>query len=239
MISNLSKTFIISGNTNDQLKQNFNNALHLEENKEYQLALVSFDMFYSVHNITDKNNKFIYSTDGGKNFKVINLVKGFYTLDKLYDEIIETLNFTNAPFTFKTKKSNVSIEIEIKDKNFQIDFNNKESFGKLLGFNHILNKGNGIYLSSSINLYPLEQIYIECNLIDSTYYNNELKQIIYNFYPNCLPGDKIIEKPNNLIYHSVIKKSIHNIEIKLVDQHFNEIDFNKETVNICLHLRSI
>ena len=81
-----SKTFTISGKTSE-LKHSLQNTLYLE-NGNYGLALISLDMFYSVPNITKKNNKFKYSLDSGVSWNTITLNKGFYTLDLLYNEII-------------------------------------------------------------------------------------------------------------------------------------------------------
>ena len=233
-----SKTFTISGKTSE-LKHSLQNTLYLE-NGNYGLALISLDMFYSVPNITKKNNKFKYSLDSGVSWNTITLNKGFYTLDLLYNEIKFILNLKNAPFSFSPNKAKPNVRIEIKDPKFQINFKDNDTFGNLLGFNFILKDGIGFYDSSiPINFFPLNQIFIKTNITEHEYLNGRLKPIVYNFFPNCLPGDRVIEKPFNLIYHKIIKKTLHELHIEIVDENDNHIDLNNETIYLTFHLKDL
>src|SRR5699024_4725585 len=146
-----SKTFTISGKSSD-LKHSLQNTLYLE-NGNYGLALISLDMFYSVPNITKKNNKFKYSLDSGVSWNTITLNKGFYTLDLLYNEIKFILNLKNAPFSFSPNKAKPNVRIEIKDPKFQINFKDNDTFGNFLGFNCILKDGSGFYYVSITILF--------------------------------------------------------------------------------------
>ena len=234
----ISKTFIVSGNTSN-IRHSFNHSLYLDngDQKEYGLALVSLEMFCSIPNITKKNNKFKYSTDSGKTWKSITIQKGFYTLELLYNEIVSEMAMSTVPFKFIHNNAKVSVSVEIKDPNFQINFKDKDTFGEVLGFDYILNQGDGFYHNPlPIKLFPLDQIFIKTNITDQTYYNSELKPIVYSFFPNCMPGDKLIEKPNNLIYHKVIKRNLHEIHVEIVDENDNYIDLNGETVYITFHI---
>ena len=39
-----------------------------------------------------------------------------------------------------------------------------------------------------------------CNIIHSSYVRGVQGPVVYNFFPNAPPGQKILEAPNNLIY---------------------------------------
>ncbi len=45
--------------------------IKLQEDTEYEAALLSLDMYYSIPNVTDENNNFRYSTDGGSSRGVV------------------------------------------------------------------------------------------------------------------------------------------------------------------------
>jgi hypothetical protein len=52
-----------------------------------------------------------------------------------------------------------------------------------------------------------------------------------------LPGEKIIERPKNLIYLPLIVPTIYNIGIELIDNNGKLLNLRGETVTIRLHLR--
>ena len=60
------------------------------------------------------------------------------------------------------------------------------------------------------------------------------------FFPDVSPGEKIIESPRNLIYLPITSSgSIPRIEISVLDQNGDPIDFRGETITIRLHIRSL
>ena len=72
-----STTFILSGNTAD-FTTYISSPIYLDQNKQYEAALLSIDTYNSIPNITDKNNKFKYSNDRGIHWKTLTLNKGSY-----------------------------------------------------------------------------------------------------------------------------------------------------------------
>lgn len=232
-----SKYIVISSNSNNFINQ-FTVPVHLNEKIDYEIALVSLDLFYCIPNITEDNNIFRFSIDNGKKWKDIEIPIGCYTLNSLYEEIVKILTYSGDihPFTFSSISSRVRTVITITDQNFQIDFSFKKSFGKILGFDKVLNQ---FYNESRnpINML-INSIFVKTNLTSDSIYNKSHFPFIYSFFPNALPGDKIIETPVNLVYLNLNNKSVHNIEITLVDENGKSLDFNGETVTIILHLRS-
>lgn len=233
----MSKLIVLSSNNNKFLKT-LENPIHCED--EYEIALTSLDLYYCFPNITKQNNIFRFSYDSGKSWNKITIPIGCYTLDSLFNEItknMKELNYT-TPFKISSNPSRVRTVIEFSSDDFWIDFKYGKSFGNLLGFDSIIDS-NTLESKNPINILQINSIFIKTNLTETSIYNEKSFPFIYSFFPNALPGDKIIETPNVLIYHRLINKSLHNFEISLVDENDKLIDFNGETVTIRLHIRKV
>ena len=51
-----------------------------------------------------------------------------------------------------------------------------------------------------INIMSVNSILVRCNIIHSSYMRGQQAPVVYNFFPNAAPGQKILEAPHNLIY---------------------------------------
>ena len=51
-----------------------------------------------------------------------------------------------------------------------------------------------------VNIMSVDSILIHCNIIHSSYMRGQQAPIVYNFFPNAAPGQKILEAPRNLTY---------------------------------------
>ena len=58
-------TITMSGNTCD-FTTLYSQPIILEQHENYEAAFLSLETYNSIPNITDKNNKFVYSVDDGK-----------------------------------------------------------------------------------------------------------------------------------------------------------------------------
>ena len=79
-------TIILSGKSSD-FTTDFSSTISLNQNKKYEAVLLSIDLYNSIPNITEENNKFKYSTDGGSTWKILTLNTGSYDLSAINDEI--------------------------------------------------------------------------------------------------------------------------------------------------------
>jgi hypothetical protein len=48
--------------------------------------------------------------------------------------------------------------------------------------------------SNPVNILSVNSIRVECDLIDNSYVNGEREPVVYLFFPNAQPGEKIIER---------------------------------------------
>lgn len=92
-----------------------------------------------------------------------------------------------------------TLKCEIKSNN-EIDLTKPNTIGSLLGFNRKQLKANVKYGSDfSVNIFKVNSINVECNLVSNSYNNDEQKHILHVFYTTVLPGTKIVENPLNEI----------------------------------------
>ena len=86
---------IVSGN-----KSSFNTrlypALQLDRNKEYEIALVNLETYYSFPNIDETNNVFVDSHDNGNSWVKIKIPEGSYAIDDINNTIQHEMDKTEV-----------------------------------------------------------------------------------------------------------------------------------------------
>lgn len=225
-------------------------AITLDNDGMYALGLIDFVTYNTIPNVDSSNNKFHYKVD--KKLKVITLPEGSY-------EIEDIRNYINSEIKRdKELTENVIIKEEEDDKNslllsanlntqkceikwkYEVDFTQDNSIGKLLGFEKIILKENMIHISNHpINIFKVNVICVDCNLVTNSYTNDKPMHTIHMFYPTVPPGYKIVEHPINVIYLPINTREINEILLKIADQDGNPVNFKKELVTIRLHLKKI
>lgn len=224
----------------------------LKNIKYFELALVYLKCSKSWHNISKalNNNKFRYSLDGGLTYSTIILEDGNYEMYDIIEEVseqIENLSHVNSEGehiltivphypTLKTKLKVAKVN-GIEPEDVIIDFSISD-FGKLLGFTKTQYTGSKAYKSESkIDITPIKEILVHCDVVNGSYYNNDKAQIIYRFNP-CTGSNGVIEfHVDNPLYLPVIGERIDSIKMKLTDQLGRRIIFNDQDVSYMLHIR--
>ena len=69
----------ISNRTTDFITQ-FNPPLQLKKQKQYEIALLNLETYYSFPNVDLSNNRFKYSPDSGANWLTITIPEGSYEI---------------------------------------------------------------------------------------------------------------------------------------------------------------
>jgi hypothetical protein len=111
--------------------------------------------------------------------------------------------------------------VQINDPNIILDFSHRGSLYKLLSYERKqisdpYNEGK-----DTVNILSISSILVKYSIIEGSYLDSSKEPIIYSFFPNCLPGEKIIERPKNHIYLPLIVPTIYNIGIELIDNNGN------------------
>ena len=83
----------------------------------------------------------------------------------------------------------------------------------------------------------VNSILVHCNIIHSSYMRGQQAPVVYNFFPNVAPGQKILEAPNNLIYLPMTVDVISTLSVWLTDQDGYHLDLRGDKLTIRFHLR--
>ena len=91
--------------------------------------------------------------------------------------------------------------------------------------------------SQLVNIMSVNSILAHCNIIHSSYMRGVQAPVVYTFFANAAPEQKILEAPNNLIYLPVTVDIISTLSVWLTDQHGKPMDLRGEELTIRFHLR--
>lgn len=242
----LSMQIIISDN-NTKIRTYFNPPIHLDNKKKYAIALLNLETYYSFPNIDSTNNRFRYSPDGGKTtWYEVSVAEGSYEI-KHINEFLKRELITNGHFDEVNEQTPISFSANVStlratlnvEANYVVDFDIPNSINTVLGFNS-KKYGFGYYESENIvNNLSINSIFVNVNIIGGCYINGNTHPTIYSFFPNAVPGYKIIETPKNLVYLPIIVDTIQDMETKLTDQNGKQLNLRGENVTIRFHLKEI
>ena len=119
-----------------------------------------------------------------------------------------------------------------------VDMTGENSIRQVLGFEAKIYSETRNVSEHTVKIMRVNSILVHSNLIGSSYLNESQQPIIYAFFPAALPGEKIIEKPNTLIYLPVELDVIPQITAWLTDQDNNLLDLQGEKLPLKLHIRA-
>ena len=110
----------------------------------------------------------------------------------------------------------------------KFDFRRYNSINSFLGFHSKLYTSGFKEFENMVNILTINSILVKINIITGSYVNGSTQPTIYSFFPNVSPGYKIIENPQNLLYHPITSHTINSITIWLTDQNGNDINLRGE-----------
>ena len=230
---------IIVSNDESNFNTRFNPKLELDGDKVYEIALVNLETYYSFPNIHETNNVFVYSPDNGNSWVKIKIPEGSYEIDDInntiqhemekrghYDPINEDY-YINISANSNTLKS-----VLILEKYYQVDFNNQNSLGKVLGFTGTKYTEGFHDLENVVNILGINSILVNTDIIAGSYVNGTTKNTIYSFFPKVSPGYKIIESPVNLVYLPITLDTIDSLIVSITDQDNHLLNLRNEKLTI-------
>ncbi len=206
--------------------------IQLSPYKNYALGLVNFLTFNSIPNISAGNNKF-YIGD-----QQIVFPTGSYEISDIEAFIQGALKERNINVGIFIKPNLNTLQSEITTT-AQIDFRPPDSIANLLGFWHRVLPANNKHISDfPVNILKVNSLRVECSITTGAYINDQKVHTIHEFFPIEPPGFKIIEVPQQIIYLPVSVQSIDHIQLRIVDQDGDLVDFRGEVITIRLHIKS-
>lgn len=197
----------------------------------YECGLVSLYTYNSIPNVDKSNNTFHIGTH------TIIIPEGSYEIDDLIEYISKKVKELDPNIKLTITPNVNTLKVEILSSH-TIYFHESTSIGGLFGYSkRIIKPYDKIESDSPVRITSVNSIRVECNLISGSYVNSDRAHTIHEFTPGVGVGYQIIEEPNNIIYLPVNSNLIHSVDIRLVDQDGNYVNFRNEIITIRLHLR--
>ena len=236
---------IIVSDDSTHFTQKCNPAIQLKKNRPYEIALVNLETYYSIPNISNKNNTFTYWANAGADWNDIIIPTGSYDIDDINDAIQRAMK-SNGHWDEANEEFYVSIlanpntmkSILNIENNYQVNFKSGNSLRKLLGFN------SKIYTASQeservVDILSVNSMLVNLDMISGSYVNGVARHTIYSFFPNVSPGHKIVENPKTVMYLPIMLHVIHIMQITLEDQDENRLNLRGENITVRFHIREI
>lgn len=234
-----SMSVIIRGNKSKIVTQH-NPPIQLDKTREYEMALIDLETYYSFPNINESNNVIKWSKDSGTTWYTFRLSKGAYDLNEV-EKAVQSAVVTKggAKKGIQIEGNKVTLKCVIKlAANYQIDFSVENSLRTILGFDAKIYDQPVQKSESIVNILNVNTIDVHVDVISGSYVEGVQDPIIYSFFPNANPGEKIVERPQNLVYLPLHTFYINYITVKLTDQDGKLLDLRDEKLSMRFHLRS-
>jgi len=173
-----STTLILTGDTTD-FTTRLSPSIRLNHNKKYEAALLSINLFNTIPNITEENNKFKYSTDNGTTWKIISLNIGAYEIIGINDEIQRQMTINgdydivnNEHYIYLTTKiAESKCIVNITNQNYRVDFGIESSIGPTLGFQPVVISQKYNISQGIVDITKINSVLVNVDFISGSYVN--------------------------------------------------------------------
>jgi len=206
-------TQIVVSENSTKIKTTFNPPIELDRTRNYEMALVNLETYYSFPNLSDENNVFRYSpgfieddSRRQKQWVEVQISEGSYDLigiAKTIKIVMKRSGHNDESIKITANTNTLKSVMEIQG-DFQVDFRARNSISSVLEFRNQVYE-EGIHESQNVvNIVSINSILVNVDVIGGSYVNGRTPNTIYSFFPNVLPGYKIVENLRNLVYLPVI-----------------------------------
>lgn len=234
-------TVVFTGNSS-VLQADFFPEIVLDPNAQYSCALLDFSTYNSIANIVEgKNNELKYKIKSlpESEIKTIKLPTSMYEVDDILKYLKSEFRTGNVSLTYDISEASSTVQITFDNDVIWLD----GSILNVIGFENEnssrLFKKNWKYRSTHIaKITDIDVIRIECDIISDSYINGKHCHTLHQF-SNCKvpPGYKFIEVPQHIVYLPVKERELRSIQISIVDQNGNLIDFRGEQISCRIHIK--
>ena len=208
--------------------------IKLDPKCQYEMALLNLETYYSFPNIDDTNNRLKYRKNAASDWETVVIPIGCYEITAI-----------NATITQQVKSKDVQVIANLNtlqcilciNGTFEVDFKIDNSLRTLLGFDAKTYKKGRHASENLVNILRVNSVLVHNDIIEGSYHQGKMEPIIYSFFPDVSPGEKIMQVQQNLVYAHVTTDTIYRMTSWLTDQDNNKIDLRNETLTIRFHLR--
>ena len=207
----------------------------------YEMALCKLETYYSFPNIDATNNCIKVRAGDKAGWKTLTIPTGCYEITAINEEmqrLIVQLGGKKDKVVLSANNSTLRCVLEVKDDKYEVDFRGDHSLRTVLGFDGKLYKRGRFESEQLVDIMSVNSIMVHCDIIGGTRVNGVEAPVIYNFFPDTAPGDKIICTPKNLIYVPITMDVISHMTCWLTDQSGKELDLRGEKLTITFHMKA-
>ena len=147
------------------------------------------DTYSSFPNIDESNNIFVYSPDNGNSWVKIKIPEGSYEIDDINNTIQQEMKRRghydpiNEDYHINiSAKSNTLKSVLILEKDYQVDFNHRDSLAKVLGFTGTKYTGGFHESENVVDILSINSMLVNIDIISGSYVNGATKNTIYSFH---------------------------------------------------------
>ena len=237
--------YLIVSGSGSRLRTNYNPPMVFESSGVgYEISLLRLETYFSFPNIASSNNAVRISIDHGKKWYDIMIPTGCYDIDSI-NTVVQRMLMTEYGEKEKEKhvilsanKNTLKCILEIRDASTIVDFKVDNSLRSVLGFKEQKYSGVNRYESENIvNILNVNSILVHCDIVGASRLNGIEAPVIYNFFPDVSPGEKIVSQPKHLIYIPLTMNVIPSMTSWLTDQNSRELDLRGEELTLTFHVR--
>ena len=224
------------------------NLLNLDINKEYEIGLLSFSIWYAWFNIKETNNKIRYLVSGTP--FIITLDNGNYGISDINSTIQSKLiqnGHSQTGITLYGNYTTLRCDLTL-EPNYDIDFSYANSINNLLGFNSQLYENNtasdlvfqGESAANITNSIDMITLCVDVLDVKFNQTNNRTSNVIHSFIPTSGPGSNlssVIPSPVFLKLNS--SGPVNTMQISVRDQSQRLVDLNGENVSLSLLIKEV
>ena len=223
----------------------------LEENTDYEIALVALSMNYSYPNVSQANgnNTVEYSPNGGTNFYTVTIPDGNWSVSSLSDYIQSVMkgnghyNVLNSADVFDITiqpNFNTGLVDIVLTNNYHLRFTSS-TFHNLLGFESVTLTTSSSSTKAVDITNGITSLNIRCSIATGTLdANGNNSDIVFSFTPDVSPYSYITKNPTRPIYCPLnTNNQITQITMRITDNLNRDVDLRGEPVNYMLDLRKV
>ena len=145
---------------------------------------------------------------------------------------------TEQHMILSANKNTLHCVLEIKDMKTVVDFDVDNSLRNVPGSQAKQYRTSGRYKSENlVNILSVNSILVHCDIIRASRVNGSLAPVIYNFFPDVSPGEKIVSQAQHISTSHWQWMSFHWCRPWITDQSGEEIDLRGEELTLTLYVR--
>lgn len=221
--------------------------------RNWEVALVSTNLWYSWYNISAEKNNNIIRYNNGVTTETVVVPDGQYTINQLnaffHDAMRDngdytagsTPDFDEFNITLDVNYSTLRVKIIITG-GYELDLTQGLLY-KLLGGNQAVYDTSGdLEYVANVN-DSINNLIIHCSILDSgsSYSNSSRSDVLYTFVPSSEPGTNIEITPNTPVYIGInyTGSTIRELRMYITDNLGRRVNLNGEPVSYLLHFRPL